>query len=409
MPCDDVSIKVENMVKKFRLFGHPGDRIKQALTLGYVKYHETFTSLNSVSLEVSKGETVGIIGKNGSGKSTLLQIICGTLKPTSGKVNVNGKIAALLELGSGFNPEFTGRENVYFQGAVMGYSRTEIDERFSDIVEFADIGEFIDHPVRIYSSGMFVRLAFSAMIHTNADILVVDEALAVGDEAFQKKCYDKLSNYLENKNKILMLVSHNIRQIERICTKVVWLEKGHVKEIGEPSSVCGAYYSESISSDRQNVNSIKPQPNVFYSGEIDVNSIVLEDVSNDSVVTNVTSRSSVKIVFDIDCHKDFPVVEFEIGIHNSDILRISSSDTANLSELSSISAGTHKLECEIEDMMLLPGEYFVYLAIFGQYRRRVWVGRNLYSFRVIDASENRNKNLNTGIVDMSFKWKSIGS
>src|SRR3989338_8224249 len=178
---DDIAISVKNLTKIYRIFGHPGDRIKQALTFGRMRFHNEFTALQDVSFEIKKGETVGIIGRNGSGKSTLLQLICGILKPTSGSVKVNGRISALLELGAGFNPEFTGRENAYFQGAVMGMTREEMDGRFDDIAAFADIGKFIDQPVRIYSSGMFVRLAFAVSVHINPDILSIDEALSVGD------------------------------------------------------------------------------------------------------------------------------------------------------------------------------------------------------------------------------------
>jgi ABC-type polysaccharide/polyol phosphate transport system ATPase subunit len=185
----DAVISVNKLTKTYRIFGHPGDRIKQALTFGRMRFHREFTALKDVSFEIKKGETIGIIGRNGSGKSTLLQLICGILKATAGSVQVNGRIVALLELGAGFNPEFTGTENVYFQGALMGFTRAQMDERFDGIADFAEIGEFIDQPVRTYSSGMFVRLAFSTAMHLNPEILVVDEALAVGDAGFQQKCF----------------------------------------------------------------------------------------------------------------------------------------------------------------------------------------------------------------------------
>ena len=195
MANDDIAISVKNLTKTYRIFGHPGDRIKQALTLGRVRFHNEFTAVRDASFEVKKGEAVGIIGRNGSGKSTLLQLICGILKPTSGEVHVNGRISALLELGSGFNPEFTGRENIYFQGAVTGFSKQQVDERITDIIAFADIGEFIDQPVRTYSSGMYVRLAFAVIAHADAAILIVDEALAVGDAIFTQKCFRFLNEF----------------------------------------------------------------------------------------------------------------------------------------------------------------------------------------------------------------------
>ena len=196
MSFDDVAIRVQNISKCYHLYDHPRNRLYQSVVPRFQRiigrapstFFREFWALKDVSFEVKRGETVGIIGRNGSGKSTLLQIICGTLSPTSGLVETHGRVAALLELGSGFNPEFTGRENVYMNGSVIGLSRDEIDTRFDDIVAFADIGEFIDQPVKTYSSGMYVRLAFAVIAHVNADILVIDEALAVGDVFFVQKC-----------------------------------------------------------------------------------------------------------------------------------------------------------------------------------------------------------------------------
>lgn len=236
----DIAISVKNLTKKYRIFGHPGDRIKQALTFGRVRFHREFTALRDVSFEIKKGETVGIIGRNGSGKSTLLQLVCGILKPTSGSVQVNGRVTALLELGAGFNPEFTGRENVYFQGAVMGISNDEMDRRFDDIAAFADIGEFIDQPVRAYSSGMFVRLAFSVASHTEPDVLVIDEALAVGDEVFQRKCSNRIRN-LQEKGTSVLVVSHSSATVSELCNRVILLDEGELLYAGTPQRGIAEY------------------------------------------------------------------------------------------------------------------------------------------------------------------------
>ena len=193
----------------------------------------------NVSFEVKKGETVGIIGRNGSGKSTLLQMICGTLNPTSGSIQTNGRIAALLELGSGFNPEFTGRENVYMNASVLGLSKEEIDARFDDIAAFADIGDFIEQPVKTYSSGMMVRLAFAVIAHVDADILVIDEALSVGDAFFTQKCMRFLRNFMETGT--VLFVSHDTGSIKNLCNYAVWLEKGQVMQEGLPKEVCELY------------------------------------------------------------------------------------------------------------------------------------------------------------------------
>ncbi|EJL82717.1 ABC-type polysaccharide/polyol phosphate transport system, ATPase component [Polaromonas sp. CF318] len=248
----DVAISVKNLTKTYRIFGHPGDRIKQALTFGRMRFHREFTALKDVSFEIRKGETVGIIGRNGSGKSTLLQLICGILKPTLGSVQTNGRVSALLELGAGFNPEFTGRENVYFQGAVMGLKRSEIDERFNEIAGFADIGEFIDQPVRIYSSGMFVRLAFAVAVNVDPDVLIVDEALAVGDMEFQERSISRMKS-LQSAGTTILLVTHAMPAVRNFCQRAIWLDDGTVMQSGEASQVCAAY-QERINQDvrRQN-------------------------------------------------------------------------------------------------------------------------------------------------------------
>lgn len=240
MASDSIAISIRNLTKTYRLFGHPGDRIKQFFCLGLKQYHREFTALNSVSFDIKKGETVGIIGRNGSGKSTLLQLICGILKPTSGSVKVSGRISALLELGAGFNPDFTGRENVYFQGALMGFAKEQMDERFDEIVDFADIGAFIDQPVRVYSSGMFVRLAFAVAIHVEPDILIVDEALGVGDQAFQAKCL-KYIDLLRSRGGTIVFVSHSLEQIAHHCHSVSLLEHGKLVAHGNTASTLEVY------------------------------------------------------------------------------------------------------------------------------------------------------------------------
>jgi lipopolysaccharide transport system ATP-binding protein len=228
MSSNETAISIRSLTKSYRLFSHPGDRIKQFLSLGIKKYHQNFTALKDVSFDIKKGETVGIIGRNGSGKSTLLQLICGILKPTAGTVLVSGRVAALLELGAGFNPEFTGRENVYFQGALMGFTQAQMDARFDEITTFADIGEFIDQPVRTYSSGMFVRLAFASAINVDAEILVIDEAFAVGDLAFQAKCVHFLRRFREAGG-TLLIVSHDINIIRSLCDTSICLTDGNCR------------------------------------------------------------------------------------------------------------------------------------------------------------------------------------
>jgi lipopolysaccharide transport system ATP-binding protein len=250
MSSDQIAISVNNLSKCYQIYDNPRDRLKQLImsiisrALGRPPRHyfRQFWALNDVSFEVKKGETIGIIGRNGSGKSTLLQMICGTLTPTSGEIRTTGRVAALLELGSGFNAEFTGRENVYMNAAVLGLSTEEIDRRFEEIVKFADIGQFIDQPVKTYSSGMYVRLAFSVIAHVDADILVIDEALAVGDAFFTQKCMRFLRQFMEKGT--IIFVSHDTGAVINLCNRAILLNKGSVKQEGEPKEVAQKYLAD---------------------------------------------------------------------------------------------------------------------------------------------------------------------
>jgi len=256
----DIAIKVEQLSKCYQIYDNPRDRLLQMLVRGKKQYYREFWALKDVSFEIRKGETVGIIGRNGSGKSTLLQMICGTLTPTSGSIQTNGRIAALLELGSGFNPEFTGRENVYMNAAVLGLNKEEIDARFNDIVVFADIGDFIEQPVKTYSSGMMVRLAFAVIAHVDADILVVDEALSVGDAFFTQKCMRFLRNFM--KTGTVLFVSHDTSAVVNLCNKAVLLSRGQVLETGSPKDVIEHYLATLYESEQDVDGVIKDTTNM---------------------------------------------------------------------------------------------------------------------------------------------------
>lgn len=243
----DIAIKVENLSKCYQIYNKPHDRLKQSLYprlqqwLGRPigKYFRDFWALKNVSFEIRKGQTVGIVGRNGSGKSTLLQMICGTLNPSSGTIEIKGRVAALLELGAGFNPEFTGRENVDMAAKLYGLTQKQIDERFERIAKFADIGDFIEQPVKTYSSGMYVRLAFAVIAHVDADILVVDEALAVGDAVFTQKCMRFIREF--QKNGTLLFVSHDTGAVQNLCESAMWLSKGEVRMQGGSKDVSETY------------------------------------------------------------------------------------------------------------------------------------------------------------------------
>lgn len=237
-------ITVSGLRKDFRIYKRQRDRLLQLLSFGSAQFYQPFTALDDVSFSVARGEAVGIIGRNGSGKSTLLQIICGTAFATAGSVSVKGRVAALLELGAGFNPEFSGRENVYLNAALLGLSRSEIDARIADIVAFAEIGPFIDQPVKIYSSGMFVRLAFAVIAHVDADILVIDEALAVGDAAFGQRCMRFLRRFREKGT--ILFVSHDTAAVTALCNRAVWLDHGKLRAFGAAKEVCELYFGHTF-------------------------------------------------------------------------------------------------------------------------------------------------------------------
>lgn len=235
-------IRISGLGKCYRIYDKPQDRLREALSFRGRKRHREFWALRGIDLQINKGETWGIIGRNGSGKSTLLQMLCGTVSPTEGTIEHQGRIAALLELGNGFNPEFTGEENIALNAALLGLNDRQIAERHDAIVAFADIGDFINQQVKKYSSGMYVRLAFAIASHADPDILVVDEALSVGDIAFQNKCVTRIKE-LRERGLTLIFVSHDLGRLQLLCDKAAWIHQGQLKTIGEPIQVCQDYYA----------------------------------------------------------------------------------------------------------------------------------------------------------------------
>jgi len=253
-------ISVKNLSKVYKLYNNPKDRMKEALNPFRKKYHQDFYALKDINFDVKKGETVGIIGKNGSGKSTLLKILTGVLTPTSGAYSVNGKISSLLELGAGFNPELSGLENIYFNGSIIGYTKKEMDEKLEDILSFADIGEFVYQPVKSYSSGMYVRLAFAVAINVEPEVLIVDEALSVGDIRFQLKCFRKLKE-IQDAGTTILFVTHDTGAVINYCSQAIWLHDGIIKDMGNPNDICKKYTSfmsydmETVEGKKDNISS----------------------------------------------------------------------------------------------------------------------------------------------------------
>jgi len=243
MVKSDYAIKVQNVTKNFKIYFDKPNTLKERLVFWNRSNKEVKTVLSNIGLNIKKGETVALIGVNGSGKSTLLKLMTKIIYPTSGKIITRGKLTSLLELGAGFHPDFTGRENIYFNASIFGLTKKEIDDRLETIIEFSELGDYIDNPVRTYSSGMYMRLAFSVAINVDADILLIDEILAVGDQHFQDKCFDKL-NELKNSDKTIVIVSHSLDSIKKLCTRAIWISNGKIKDDGVPEEVIDKYLEE---------------------------------------------------------------------------------------------------------------------------------------------------------------------
>jgi ABC-type polysaccharide/polyol phosphate transport system ATPase subunit len=262
------AVSLHGIEKRYQLYRSSLERCKEALHPFRKRYAEEFAALKGIDLEIPRGETWGIIGLNGSGKSTLLKIICGVIQPSAGRVQVNGRISALLELGSGFNPEYTGRENLFFAGVLAGFSRVEMEARFPEIAAFAEIGEFMDQPVKNYSSGMLMRLAFAVSVHIEPDILVIDEALAVGDARFQHKCIKKIKEF-QNRSTII-LVTHDLNAVLTLCDRVAWLHQGELLEVGPPKEITDRYTQAFYEGEPVEEDEAPPLPQVETISAIEV-------------------------------------------------------------------------------------------------------------------------------------------
>lgn len=293
---DDTAISLINVSKVFKRYHHPVDRLKELLLPGRSRAEE-FWALRNINLTIPRGETVGIVGRNGSGKSTLLQTIVGTLQPTTGEVRSRGRVSALLELGSGFNPEFTGRQNIFFNGQILGLSKVEIEAKLDDIMAFADIGEFIDQPVKTYSSGMFVRLGFSVAVHVEPEIFIVDEALAVGDMFFQHRCMRKIQKLMDS-GVTTLFVSHDAGAVRSLCNQAVLLHDGSVREIGTPNIILSKYASMvtelEIERDISNKNQQSIQPSLEAAME-NTDGIIQAEIFKEAIELPVVRRGDKRI------------------------------------------------------------------------------------------------------------------
>lgn len=408
-----VSIEANELIKEYKLGQLQGIKQKFVAAIDRITSNSPtpaplpFKALDSVSFTVENGEVLGVIGSNGAGKSTLLKLLAGVTTPTRGSLKINGTLAPLIEIGAGFHPELTGRENIFLNGAIMGLSKKVIKEKFDEIVNFAELDEFIDTPIKRYSSGMAIRLGFAVAISVDPEILIIDEVLAVGDIAFQRKCFDRMERLIKDKGKTIILVSHNIRQVERICTRVILLEHGRVIKDGSPEDVCSLFFQRSNKkifsyfSDKENNRS-----SIESSGEISQLQVTLIDDTgkpNDEILTGGTLRLHLDLTLESPISK----VELVVGTHTTDFFYLTANSTATYPERIDLSPGNHRIEFSIPLLPLTPGIYCIRVAIFDGNRRLLFMGESLKYFSVVPRkNEARQPQLRS--IDVDSCWKIDG-
>lgn len=370
-----------------------------------VEERKPFKALDDVSFSVEQGEVLGIIGHNGAGKSTMLKLLANISKPTSGSIQVKGKIAPLIEVGAGLVGDLTGRENIYLNGAILGISKAEIKKKFDEIVAFAELEEFIDTPIKRYSSGMQVRLGFSIATSVESDILIVDEVLAVGDLAFQRKCFDRMEDLIKRQGKTVLLVSHNIRQVERLCDRVILLNKGRAISDGKANTVCTQFYE---ASDAQistgNYTSLNSaNSNEWATGEILLHDIEILDTGGNPI-SKLRHEQSVKIQLHYEVTKEIRVPIFGVGIHTTDFIYLATQHSINQLKLDHLEAGRHVLTFDIPSFPFMPGVYSLRAGVAeGSGARTIFYAENLLHLQVVsDNAEDRT--WNEGLVSLSGIW-----
>jgi len=412
----EVSINVENISKCYHIYKQPRDRLKQfvlpplqrLVTRQPRQYYREFWALKDISFNVKKGESVGILGRNGSGKSTLLQIIAGTLSPTTGWINTEGRIAALLELGSGFNPEFSGRENVYLQLALQGFREDEIENKFDSIGRFADIGDFIEQPVKTYSSGMYARLAFASAIHSDPDVLIVDEILAVGDTPFQQKCINRLYQMIDDGVSLLM-VSHDAYQIRSICERALLLRHGHQVMFGGSHEVMSEYIATNPSSPTrtttpstsEKTSSKNPKANSEASSRFSIlisNPILTSN--GDSNIEEIKSQAALELAFEYRLQGEFhDKLSFVVNLYREDDVYIFGT-TTRMQGLPEFSPASHgRVRVQFPSVPLVSGKYKFRVAVNdGRGQNILCEAVPVCHFSVTDEFRA------VGIVDIAHSW-----
>jgi len=366
-----------------------------------------FKALDDVNLRVQEGEVVGVIGQNGAGKSTLLKLLAGISRATRGSVAVRGKVAPLIEVGAGLVPDLTGRENIYLNGCILGMKRSEVAAKFDDIVNFAELTEFIDTPIKRYSSGMQVRLGFSIATSVDADVLIVDEVLAVGDLAFQRKCFDRMEEMIRKQGKTVLLVSHNIRQVERLCGRVVLLDHGRVIEDGDPNHVCNLFYARSDEKIRD--QAVRRGGGGFHrfisSGDVELLNVQLLDETGAST-KKVTYRSNVVVSITYRVRGELRQPGFGVGVHTTDSVYLATQNSGEQPGLPKIlSSGIYRVRYAIKNLPFLPGLYSLRLGIHtGSLGSAIFYAENVLQFEVEAESITRAQASHLGFIALAGVW-----
>lgn len=387
-------IEVDNVVKRYRLGQTQTLKNSLARLLGRMPVSASnFNALDGLNFQVEAGEVLGIIGSNGAGKSTLLKVLSGITTPTSGRVATRGRVAPLIEVGAGLIGDLTGRENVFLNGVILGMSISEIKRKFDDIVGFAELDKFIDTPIKRYSSGMAIRLGFSIATAVQADILIVDEVLAVGDIAFQRKCFDRIEEIIKKRGTTVLLVSHNIRQVERLCTRALLLDRGKILADGATPEVCRQFYDRTNVRVRDNaLTAATAGAKLSSTRRQDVELVGIDLLDADGRSTNVVPfRSDVTIEVRIHAAKPLHNPIFGVGVHTSDMLYLATAHSDQQLAIKQIAAGEHVLRCTFRRLLLLPGVYSLRFGLSesGNSAPTVYA-ENLKHFQVVVAGSKEN-------------------
>ena len=394
----EAAVSVHDVRKRYRLYHEHNQTLKAAVMRRRRTTYEEFWALTGVSLEAPAGRTLGLIGENGSGKSTLLKCVARILRPDSGSIRVNGKLSALLELGAGFHPELTGRENVYLNGSILGLTRRELDRKFDDIVGFAGLERFIDTPVKNYSSGMYVRLGFSVAINVEPDVLLVDEVLAVGDESFQRRCNEKFAD-LKGEGRTIIIVSHDLDSVRRMCDTVAWLEQGSLRRIGPAPDVVDDYVRD-VHTDRQEA---VPVGDRWGSGEGRIEHVEVLDGAG-RPTTRVCTGEAMTLRFHFVMHQPIEKPVLNLHIHSLEGVLVTGASSRDGAWLPDVLEGAGVADHRVDRLTLLPGTYDVTVSLSD------WSLLHFYDVRShclrFDVEPGTTSDYQVGLVALDGRWLS---